>query len=130
MEVIEHYYYTKEHEWVNIEDNIATVGISEYAQSALGDVTYVELPAVDDEVEQFEQFASVESVKAASDIFAPMSGRIVEVNEDLESKPALINKSCYEKGWLAKIEIADTEELSNLMTADEYSKFLESVDIN
>ncbi len=128
MEVMEDYFYTKEHEWIRIEDSIATIGITDYAQSALGDITYVELPDVDAEVEQFEQFASVESVKAASDIFCPMSGRIIEVNSDLESNPELINKSCYEKGWLVQIEITAPEEKSNLMTAAEYERFLESLE--
>ena len=122
--------YTKEHEWVSIneEDNTATFGISDYAQEALGDITFIELPGVGSEVEQFEQFASIESVKAANDIFSPMSGKIIEVNVALESKPALINKSCYEKGWIAKIEINEMEETSNLMTADEYQSFLESAE--
>ena len=130
MEVVEHLLYTKEHEWINIEDGYATIGISEYAQQALGDITYVELPSVGDEVEQFEEFASIESVKAATEVFSPMSGKIIEINSTLEKKPELINKSCYEKGWLVKIEVADIDERSNLMTAAEYSKFLESVDVN
>ena len=128
MEVVEDYLYTKEHEWVSIEDNIATVGISEYAQEALGDITYVELPEVDEEVEQFEEFATLESVKAASDIFAPISGRVIEVNKALESNPGIINKSCFEKGWIAKIELSDPDEQSNLMTAEEYRSFLESLE--
>ena len=126
MEVVEHYLYTKEHEWVNIEENTATVGITEYAQSALGDITFIELPGVGDEVEQFEHLASIESVKAASDIFAPMSGKVIEVNGALENKPGLINKACYEKGWIAKIEVSDMDEHSNLMTAEEYKSYLES----
>ncbi|OGX08181.1 MAG: glycine cleavage system protein H [Omnitrophica WOR_2 bacterium GWA2_47_8] len=128
MEVIDHYFYTKEHEWVSIEDNVATVGITEYAQSALGDITYIELPAVNEEVEQFEGLASIESVKAASDIYSPLSGKIVDINKDVETDPSLINKSCYEKGWIAKIEISDSEEKSNLMTAKEYRKLLESLE--
>ena len=128
MEVIKHCLYTKEHEWVSIEGSMATVGITDYAQSALGDITFVELPKVGAEVEQFEQFASVESVKAASDIFSPISGKVTEVNTDLESKPELINQSCYEAGWIAKIEIADLEEKANLMTSSEYKKFLESLE--
>ena len=127
MDVEDHLFYTKEHEWISLEDNIATVGITEYAQSALGDITFVELPSVDDEVEQFEQFASIESVKAASDIFSPVSGKIVEINGDLEEKPGLINRSCYRKGWLAKIEMSDMDETSNLMTAEEYRSFLEGI---
>ncbi|HBR15308.1 MAG TPA: glycine cleavage system protein GcvH [Candidatus Omnitrophica bacterium] len=127
MEVEDHLLYTKDHEWVNVEENVATIGITDYAQSSLGDITYIELPPADDEVEQFGNFASIESVKAASDIFSPMSGRVIEVNENLEADPALINKSCYHKGWIAKIEICDMDEASNLMTADEYRSFLESV---
>lgn len=128
MEVIEDYFYTKEHEWIHIDENIATIGISEYAQSALGDITFVELPEVGLEVEQFEQFASIESVKAASDIYCPMSGTVIEVNEELESSPDLINRSCYEKGWLAKIEISNLEDKANLMNSVEYQKFLESLE--
>ncbi|MBF0569661.1 MAG: glycine cleavage system protein GcvH [Candidatus Omnitrophica bacterium] len=128
MEIIEHYLYTKEHEWINVEDNIGTVGITDYAQSALGDITFVDLPVVDKEVEQFEQLLSVESVKAASDIFSPISGTITEVNDELKEDPSLINKHAYDKGWIAKIEISDADETENLMTADEYSSYLESLD--
>jgi len=127
MEVIDHLLYTKDHEWVNIDGNDATIGISDYAQENLGDITFVELPNVGDEVEQFEEFASVESVKAASDIFSPMSGKITAVNDDLSQEPGLINKSPYESGWIAKVKLSDKEGQSNLMTADEYRKFLESV---
>ena len=127
MEVVDHYLYTKEHEWVSIEDNIATIGITDYAQEALGAITIVELPAIGDEVEQFEEFASIESVKAANDIFAPISGKVIEVNARLESDPGLINKSTFEKGWIAKVQMSDKEEASNLMTAEEYQKFLESI---
>jgi len=127
MEVYEHYYYTKEHEWVNIEEEEATIGITEYAQSNLGDITFIELPSVDTEVEQFEQIASVESVKAASDIFSPISGKVIEVNTELESDPGIINKNCYEKGWIAKLEITDKDELSNLLSAEDYSSYLEGL---
>ena len=127
MDVVEHYLYTKEHEWVDIQDSFAVVGITEYAQTALGDITFIELPGIGQEVEQFEPLASIESVKAASDIYSPLSGRIIEVNEALESKPGLINKSCFEKGWIAKIEISDADQRSNLMTAEEYESYLESL---
>ena len=127
MEIAEHLLYTKEHEWINIEGDEATIGISDYAQESLGDITFIELPGIGDEVEQFEEFVSLESVKAASDIFAPMSGEIIEVNEDLNEDPGLINKSPYEKGWIVRIKLSDPEEQSNLMTAEEYDKFLESV---
>lgn len=127
MEIIEHLLYTKDHEWINIEGDEASVGISDYAQESLGDITFIELPNIGDEVDQFEEFVSLESVKAASDIFAPMSGAIIAINEDLNEEPGLINKSPYEKGWIARIKLSDSEEHSNLMTAEEYGKFLESV---
>ena len=127
MEIEENYLYTKEHEWVSIEDNIATVGISDYAQEALGDVTYVELPGEETEVDQFEQFVSVESVKAASDIYAPMGGKVTEVNRKLEDTPGAINKDCYGKGWIAKIEVRDMDESTNLLSAEEYRNYLESL---
>ena len=128
MEIIDHYFYTKEHEWINIEENIGTIGITDYAQNALGDITYVALPQEDQEIDQFEQFVSLESVKAASDIFSPMSGRVVEVNDKLEDNPALINKSCYEKGWIAKIDIKDMDESANLMSAEDYRAYLETLE--
>ena len=128
MEVVEHYLYTKEHEWINLEDQTATVGITEYAQSALGDITYIELPEIGSEVEQFEQFVSIESVKAASDIFSPMSGKVLGINSELEDDPGIINRSCYDKGWIAKIHIREIDERSNLMTAAEYQKFLEGLE--
>ena len=124
----EEYLYSKDHEWVYFEDSVAFVGIAEYAQNALGDITFIELPEVGAEVDQFEQFASVESVKAASDIFAPISGKIVEVNQELASTPELMNKTCYEKGWIAKIDPSDIDEKDNLMTFEDYSKFLEGLD--
>ncbi|MCA9402919.1 MAG: glycine cleavage system protein GcvH [Candidatus Omnitrophica bacterium] len=126
MEVEDHLLYTKEHEWVNIDGDEATVGISDYAQESLGDITFVELPAAGDDVEQFGELASVESVKAASDIFSPMSGQILEVNEDLNDDPGIINKSPYEKGWIVRLSLSDIEEKNNLMTAEEYERFLES----
>ncbi|MBF0486084.1 MAG: glycine cleavage system protein GcvH [Candidatus Omnitrophica bacterium] len=130
MEIIDHYLYTKEHEWVDIDGKVGTVGITEYAQSALGDITFVELPGSADEVEQFERLTSLESVKSASDIFSPISGKVVEVNDKLTQDPGLINRDCYEKGWIAKIKISDEDETSNLLTADEYSNYLESLDRN
>lgn len=127
MDIEDNFLYTKEHEWVSIEDNTATMGITDYAQSALGDVTYVELPEEEAEVEQFEQFVSVESVKAASDIYAPIGGKVIEVNRKLEETPELINKDCYGKGWIAKIDVRDMDESTNLMSADEYRNYLESL---
>ncbi len=130
MEIIEHYLYTKEHEWISIEDNVGTIGITDYAQSALGDITYAELPGVDKDVEQFEQLLSVESVKSASDIFSPISGKVIEVNDDLVDDPSILNRYCYDKGWIVKVEISDMDETSNLLTADEYRNYLSSLDRN
>ena len=127
MDVVGHLLYTKEHEWINIEGDEAAIGISDYAQESLGDITYVQLPNMEDEVEQFGEFASIESVKAASDIFSPMSGKVIMVNDDLNEEPGRINSSPYEKGWIARIKLSDIEEQSNLMNADEYRKFLENM---
>ena len=127
-DIRDHYFYTKEHEWIHIEDDTATVGITDYAQEALGDITFVELPEVGAEVEQFEQFASVESVKAASDIYCPLPGKVIEVNNGLTSDPELINKDCYGKGWIARIALSSVDERSKLMSAGEYENYLSSLD--
>jgi len=126
MKVPQNLLYTKEHEWILIEGNKGRFGITDYAQSQLGDVTYVELPARDKEVEQFKPVASVESVKAASDVYAPLSGRIIEVNDELSSSPEQLNNAPYEKGWIAVIEIKDESEKKNLMDDKRYREYLES----
>ncbi|MCK4993778.1 MAG: glycine cleavage system protein GcvH [Candidatus Omnitrophica bacterium] len=119
--------YTKEHEWVKIEGNQAKMGITEYAQSSLGDITFVELPNKQAECAQFKQIATVESVKAASDIYAPMSGKVIQINDEVQSKPELLNQSSYDLGWFLSIEISDVKETENLMSAQEYKKFLEGI---
>lgn len=121
-----HLQYTESHEWVSIEDNgNARIGISDHAQEALGDLVFVELPVVGDEISQGDPCAVVESVKAASDIYAPVSGLVVAVNEDLESDPALINADPYGDGWLFELELIDTEELDGLKDAETYEESLE-----
>ncbi|MBI5874187.1 MAG: glycine cleavage system protein GcvH [Candidatus Omnitrophica bacterium] len=120
-------FYTKEHEWVKIDGDIGTVGITDYAQHALGDVTFVELPKTGIVVKQFQGLATIESVKAASDIFSPVSGKILEVNSKVENTPALINQTCYQDGWIAKIKIKDRSETNNLMDAAAYKKFAEGL---
>ncbi|MCK5215870.1 MAG: glycine cleavage system protein GcvH [Candidatus Omnitrophica bacterium] len=127
MEVLDSYLYTHEHEWIHVEDNVATVGISDYAQNALGDITFTELPEVGGEFEQFEQLASIESVKAATDVYCPMSGKVIEVNSEVVDDPELINRDCYEKGWLIKLEIAAPDEKSKLMKAVEYTNYCENL---
>ncbi len=121
-------YYSKEHEWVKVEGGIAVMGITDYAANQLGDVTFVELPKVGKSVKQFEALCSIESVKAASDIFAPVSGKVVEVNDALEATPEIVNESAEEKAWMARIEMADAGELASLMdrkTYDDYVRGLE-----
>lgn len=124
MNIKQDYFYTKEHEWANLNGNIARVGITDYAQHKLGDITYVELPAVGKKVKQGEVLNGVESVKAASDVYSPLSGEVVKVNTALENDPGLINRSPYEDGWIAEIKISDENEIKNLMTANDYMKFL------
>ena len=119
--------YTKEHEWVKIEGNQAKMGITDYAQGSLGDITFVELPKENTECVQFKQVATVESVKAASDIFAPMSGKIIKINEEVQNNPEMLNQSAYDQGWFLNIEISDIKEKENLMSAQEYKKFLEGI---
>ncbi|XP_059438555.1 glycine cleavage system H protein 2, mitochondrial [Corylus avellana] len=120
--------YADSHEWVKVEGNSATVGITDHAQDHLGDVVYVELPEVGAPVTQGSGFGAVESVKATSDIYSPVSGKVVEVNVELSNSPGLVNASPYEKGWIIKVEVSDNGELKKLMDADQYSKFCEEED--
>lgn len=117
-------HYSEEHEWVEIQGDIAVVGVSSYAADELGDVTYVEFPEIGAEFSQGDTMLVVESVKAASDVFAPISGRIAAVNNALSDRPELINESPEEDGWICRIEGFDESELENLMTFDEYRKFI------
>lgn len=119
--------YTKDHEWIRVENGIGTLGISDHAQQQLGDIVYVELPEVGREVKQGEQLAVVESVKAASEVYAPASGRVVEVNTALIEKPELVNQDPEGQGWFARIELADPTELDQLMDAESYRDFLETL---
>ena len=120
--VIEGLYYSESHEFVKVEGDFAFIGITDYAQHALGNVVYVDLPEVDDEVTAGEEFGAVESVKAASDIIAPVSGTIVEVNEALDDQPELLNQDAYEN-WIIKVELSDKSELDALMDAAAYEEF-------
>jgi len=117
--------YTRDHEWCRISGNRATVGITDHAQDALGDIVYLELPAVGDEVKKGEAFGVVESTKAVSDLFAPVSGKVVEVNGPLADAPEAINEDPYEEGWMIQIEISDPKELSELLGKAAYQKFVE-----
>ncbi|EGU44305.1 MULTISPECIES: glycine cleavage system protein GcvH [Vibrio] len=118
--------FADSHEWVKDNgDGTVTIGISEHAQEMLGDVVFVDLPETDDEIEAGESFSLVESVKAASDIYAPISGEIVEINEELEDSPELINEEPYEGGWIVKVKMSDASELDNLKDAEEYLSSIE-----
>jgi glycine cleavage system H protein len=120
-------YYSKEHEWVKIEGNIATVGITEFAAHQLGDITFVELPATGKSFGQFEVLCAIESVKAASDIYAPVSGKVVSVNEALETTPEIVNESAENAGWMACLEISDGKETDKLMNREQYEQYLKEL---
>ena len=120
--VLEGLYYSESHEYVRVEGEYGYVGITDYAQNALGNVVYVDLPEVDDEVEAGKEFGAVESVKAASDLISPVSGTVVEVNEALDDQPELINQDAYEN-WIVKVELSDKGDLDNLMDAKAYAAF-------
>lgn len=125
MNIPKDLYYTENHEWISIEGKEAVVGITEHAQEELGDIVFVELPSVEEELDQFEEFGVIESVKAVSDVFMPISGVVVEVNEDLMDEPEKINEDPFNSGWLIKVEIKDKSELDELMDSTEYETFSE-----
>jgi glycine cleavage system H protein len=116
--------YTKEHEWVRIEGEVATIGITEYAQSELGDIVFVEFPAIGSATAQMQSFGTIEAVKTVSDLFAPLSGAVVEVNAKLADHAELINQDCYGEGWLIKLKISDKNETKNLLPAAAYQKLI------
>ena len=116
--------YTKEHEWVRLEGNEATVGITQYAQEQLGDIVYVELPEVGSSTEQMKPFGVIEAVKTVADLFAPVTGKVVAVNEQLSSDPTIINHSPYEDGWIVKIDLTSPSQFDSLMSAEEYKKLI------
>lgn len=116
--------YTEEHEWVKVDGNKVRIGITEFAQSELGDIVFVELPQVGDEVKVNEPFGSVESVKTVSELYAPVSGKVVEVNDELEDSPELVNESAFEKAWMIVVELADSSEVDSLLTAEKYEELI------
>ena len=121
-------YFTKEHEWVKVEGTQGTVGISEHAAHELGDITFVELPQMGKSVKQFDTLAGIESVKAASDIYAPVSGKVIQVNDKLEDAPELVNESAEDAGWICKLDGVDAAELGALMDAAAYAEFLKGLE--
>ena len=120
-------YFTREHEWVKVAGTIGTVGISDHAAHELGDITFVELPQIGKIVKQFGILGSIESVKAASDIFAPVSGKVIKVNDALETAPEAVNESAEDVAWMVEVEISDEAELKNLMTQEQYNDYLKTL---
>ena len=116
--------YTKDHEWIKIEGNVATVGVTDFAQSELGDIVFVEIETLDEELDGEEVFGSVEAVKTVSDLFMPLGGTVIEINENIESSPELVNSDPYGDGWMIKIEIKDPAEIENLLSSEAYSNLI------
>ena len=116
--------YTKDHEWISIDGNIATIGITHFAQSELGDIVYVDVDTVDDELDKDEVFGSVEAVKTVSDLFMPLAGEVVEFNEELEDEPEVVNADPYGKGWMIKVKISDISQVEDLLNADSYKEII------
>ncbi|MFK5878144.1 MAG: glycine cleavage system protein GcvH [Flavobacteriaceae bacterium] len=116
--------YTKDHEWIRIDDEIATIGITHFAQSELGDIVYIDVDTVDDELDKDEVFGSVEAVKTVSDLFMPFAGEVVEFNEELEDEPEVVNADPYGKGWMIKVKISDMSQLEDLLNADSYKEII------
>lgn len=117
--------YTKEHEWVHMEDNIATIGITDFAQESLGDVTYIQLPKEGEMISKNDPFGVVESVKAVSDLYSPVTGRVIEVNQPLLDAPELVNQDPYSDGWMVKVEVKDTSDAEDLMDPGSYKEYIE-----
>jgi glycine cleavage system H protein len=126
MNIPEELKYTEEHEWVKIEDNIATVGITDFAQGELGDIVYLEIDTLDSEIASNEVFGTIEAVKTVSDLFMPVSGKVIEINSDLEDKPELVNEDPYGEGWIIKIDISDISETTSLLGSQDYKNLVDS----
>lgn len=112
--------YTKDHEWLSLDGEVATVGVTDFAQSELGDIVYVEVETLDETLEKEEVFGTVEAVKTVSDLFMPISGKVIEINEKLETNPEVVNEDPYGEGWMIKIRVSDENELNELLSSDEY----------
>ena len=126
MNIPEELKYTEEHEWVKIEDNIATVGITDFAQGELGDIVYLEIDTLDSEIASNEVFGTVEAVKTVSDLFMPLGGKVIKTNPELEDKPELVNEDPYGEGWIIKIDISDISEISSLLSYHDYKNLVDS----
>ena len=116
--------YSEDHEWVKIEDNVAIIGITMHAAESLGDIVYIDVDSLGKDLKQFEKFGEIESVKAVSDLFVPVSGKVVEINEELTNNPEYVNEDCYEKGWIIKLEVEHSNDLEKLLGSSDYEKII------
>ncbi len=126
MNIPEELKYTEEHEWVRIEDNIAIVGITDFAQRELGDIVYLEIDTLDSQIDSNEVFGTVEAVKTVSDLFMPIAGKVIEVNPNLEDKPELVNEDPYGEGWIIKIDISEQSQIDSLLSPSDYKNLIDS----
>ena len=124
MKIPENLKYTKDHEWISIKDDIATVGITDYAQRELGDIVYIEVESLNQKLNKEEIFGSVEAVKTVSDLFMPVSGEVIEFNDDLNNNPETVNNDPYKKGWIIKVRISSDNEINELLNSDDYKKII------
>ena len=122
--VPEYLKYSEDHEWVKFEDNVAIIGITMHAAESLGDIVYIDVDSLGKDLKQFEKFGEIESVKAVSDLFVPVSGKVVEINEELTNNPEYVNEDCYEKGWIIKLEVENSNDLEKLLGSSDYEKII------
>ena len=126
MNLPEELKYTEEHEWIKVDGNIATIGITDFAQGELGDIVYIEIDSIGNELNVSEIFGTVEAVKTVSDLFMPIKGTVIEINSNIESTPEIVNEDPYDKGWIIKIEISENQDIENLLSADDYRKMIDN----
>jgi len=126
MNLPEELKYTKEHEWIKVDGNIATIGITDFAQGELGDIVYIEIDSIGNELNVSEIFGTVEAVKTVSDLFMPIKGTVLEINSNIESTPEIVNEDPYDKGWIIKIEISENRDIENLLSANDYRKMIDN----